>query len=65
MGDPCPRDFVYASGGLYFLSAYLVTYIDRHVDVNDVVGHEDLVTGTWLHRSNLPIKFVNTASWYW
>ena len=62
-GDHCPRDFVYAAGGLHFLSADLVAYIDRHVDSSNVVGDEDLVTGTWLHNSSLPIKFINTASW--
>jgi hypothetical protein len=60
----CPRDHTYASGGLHFLSQDLVQWIKDSPSVTDKhVGHEDLLTGSWLHASKLPVKFVNTASW--
>lgn len=60
----CPRNHTYASGGLHFLSQDIVQWIKDSPSVtNKHFGHEDLITGSWLHASNLPVKFVNTVSW--
>lgn len=62
--DHCPREYTYASGVLHFLSQDLVQWIKTSTfAAKNKLGYEDLMTGSWLHASMLPVKYVNTESW--
>ena len=62
--DYCPKEYTYASGGLHFLSQDLVQWIrNSPFAANHTLGPEDLLTGMWLHNSQMPVKFINMAFW--